>query len=214
MDTEDEIARDEFINDLYNEFANDILAGKDDEVFFGIVEKFASERLQSFYRDHPDVAKDALWALSEARALRDAHPSAALVFAVAAMEVGLRGALLKPILHGLVHAEFAGALVAELAGDRQDKSKGLVFAILAEYGGIDLKTYKRTGSAKTLWEEMADAQKTRNVVAHRAQPCEAAEAATATELAGHIVETVFPEVIRKLGLHTHGANLKVCGEKH
>jgi len=215
MDTEEDIARDQFISDLYTDFANDLLAGKDGELFYGVVDRFAAERLQSYYVDNPDVAKAPLWSLAEARSLLAAHPSAALVFAVTAMEVGLRAALLKPILHGLVHAEFAGALIAELATDnRQDKSKALVFAILAEYGGLDLKTYKRSGATKTLWEEMADAQKTRNLVVHRAQTAATADAALAIDLASHVLETLFPLVIAKLGLHTHGAELQVCGRKH
>lgn len=214
MDTEEDIARDEFISDLYSDFANEVLAGRDADLFYGVVERFASERLQSFYLDNPDVAKAALWALGEARSLLGAHPSAALVFAVAAMEVGLKAMLLKPILYGLVHAEFAGALIAELATERQDRSKGLVFAILAEYGGIDLKTYRRPGAPKTLWEEMADVQKARNSVVHRAEAAAVADATLATELASHVVETLFPAVISKLGLHTHGVALQVCGTKH
>src|SRR5262245_24040593 len=142
MDTEEDIARDNFISDLYSDFADDLLVGKDAELFYGVVDRFAAERLQSFYLDNPEVAKAALWALGEARALLGTHPSAGLVFAVTAIEVGLKTALLKPILHGLVHADFAGALIAELATERHDRSKGLVFAILDEYGGIDLKTYK------------------------------------------------------------------------
>src|SRR5947209_3228283 len=130
MNTEEDYARDEFISDLYTDFANDLLAGRDDELFYHVVDRFAAERLQSFYVDNPDIAKPPLWALAEARVFLADHPSAALVFAVTAMETGLKAALMKPILHGLVHAEFAGALVADLATDsRQDKSKGLVFAI-------------------------------------------------------------------------------------
>ena len=170
MDTQEDIDRDEFYSNLYNDFANDLLAGEDADLLHQVVERFAAERLQSFYIDNPAAAKGALWSLAEARTLLVEHPSAALVFAVTAMEVGLKATLLKPILHGLIHAEFAGALIVDLATEnRHDKFKSLAFAILAEYGGIDLKTHKRTGSPKTLWEEMADSQKMRNLVVHRAQ---------------------------------------------
>jgi hypothetical protein len=214
MDTEEDIARDQFISDLYSDFADDLLAGRDADLFYGVVERFAAERLQSFYVDHPDVAAEPFWALGEARSLLAPHPTAALVFAVTAMEVGLKASLLKPILHGLVHAEFAGAFIAELAMERQDKAKGLVFAILAEYGGIDLQTYKRAAGGKTLWEEMADVQKVRNLVVHRAEQAQTVDAALAVDLASHVIETLFPMVITKLGLHTHGATLQVCGKRH
>ena len=215
VNTEEDYARDEFISELYTDFANDLLAGRDGDLFSHVVDRFATERLQSFYLDNPDIAKPALWALAEARFFLLSHPSAALVFAVTAMEAGLKAGLMKPILHGLVHAEFAGALVADLATDsRQDKSKGLVFAILAEYGGIDLKTYKRAGATKTLWEEMADVQRTRNIVVHRAHPAEAHDAELAVDLASHVLERLFPLIIAKLGLHTHGVTLHVCAKEH
>jgi hypothetical protein len=214
MDTEEDYAYDEWISRLYSEFAQDVLAGRDD-LFGEVVDQFAQERLQSFYVDHPDVAEPALWALNESRALMADHPSAALAMAVTSIEVGLKTTLLKPILHGLVHAEFAGALVADLALDhRQDRFQKLVFAILKDYGRIDLATYKRSGSEKTLWEEIADAQKQRNVVVHRGLQAPDGAAARAADVAAHILEGVFPGVLGALSLHTHGTQLRVCAQRH
>src|SRR5262245_31974243 len=75
------------------------------EHFERAVAEFTSERLQSFYLAHRDVARAPLGALSKARGLLGNHPEAALVFAAIAVEVGLRAAVLRPITYGLVHNE-------------------------------------------------------------------------------------------------------------
>src|SRR5260370_38191101 len=103
-DTWEEAAQEAFIDELYEDFANDRLSERGD-LYTDVIEQFTTERLQSFYIDNPAVAMPALEALTEARALVNAHPSAALVFAVTAADVGLKTTLLKPILHGLVHAD-------------------------------------------------------------------------------------------------------------
>ncbi len=72
--------REQFMPELYEEFARDVRAGKHD-LYGEIVEQFASERLQSFYLANPHLAEHALGALEEARTLKASHPSAALVFA-------------------------------------------------------------------------------------------------------------------------------------
>jgi hypothetical protein len=93
--------RKQFIPELYQEFAQDVLSGKDD-LYGEIIDQFTTERLQSFYLENPNVAERALNALQEARALKILHPSAALVFAAIAIDVGLKDTLLKPILRGVV----------------------------------------------------------------------------------------------------------------
>ena len=98
--------REQFMPELYEEFANDVLSGKDD-LYGEIINKFTSERLQSFYLANPALAEPALKALEEARALRSHHPAAALLFAAIAIEVGLKATLLKPILHGMVSIDSA-----------------------------------------------------------------------------------------------------------
>lgn len=213
MDDENDIARDEFIGELYSDFARDVLAGRD-ELYGQVVEQFATERLQAYYIDNPNIAEPGLSALDEARALLAAHCSAALVFGVAATEVGLKATLLKPILHGLVHEEPLGALIAELIPDqRNDKFRNLLFGILNEFAGIDLRSFKRAGHAQTLWEEIASVQGLRNAVVHRGEQVAGAEAERAIDIATFVLNDVFPSVITKVGLHTHG-RLQVCAIRH
>ena len=68
-------------DNLYSEFARDVLEGRNDDLFVEVINKFTSERLKSYYLDNPRVAERPLWALDEARALLRSHSEAALVFA-------------------------------------------------------------------------------------------------------------------------------------
>jgi hypothetical protein len=195
-----EYARDEaqakFYDELYNEAIN----------------HFATSRLQAFYLAHPMVIQASLDALNEARSLALNHPRAALVFAVAATEVCFRVALLKPIFYGLVHTESSAELLMELA--IAPKEEGLVktmLKILAQHGGVDLCSFKRSGSAKTLWEEKKTLAGRRNAVVHRCEAATCNEAVQSIEVAEAMIEVIFPAVIAKLGLHLH-QGFQVCGD--
>jgi hypothetical protein len=213
MDDEDVIAQDEWISSLYSDFAKDVLAGRDD-LYREVIEQFTSERLQSYYIANPRVAQRAAWALSEARSLLTAHPEASLVCAVSAAEVGLKSGLLKPILHGLVHDEAMAMIIAELVPEqRNDKCQNVLFGILKEYGGLDLRVFKRPGIAQTLWEEMQDTQKLRNSVVHQARAVAPTDARKAIEIAAVVIETLFAAVISKLGLQTD-PHLELSSGKH
>ena len=48
MDTWEDITRNEFIDELYSDFARDVLSGRD-ELYGEVINQFTSERLQSFY---------------------------------------------------------------------------------------------------------------------------------------------------------------------
>lgn len=213
MDDYDDYARDEWISSLYSDFAKDVLAGHDD-LYGEVIKQFTSERLQSYYVANPRIAERAVWALGQARSLLPTHADACLVFAVAAAEVGLKSCLLKPILHGLVHDDAMAVIIAELVPEQRNaKFQNLLVGILKEYGGIDLRMFKRPGVGPTLWEEMQVTQKLRNSVVHRAEAVTPADAQKAMGVASVIVETLFPAVIAKLGLDTD-AQLEVSVKKH
>jgi hypothetical protein len=194
--------REQFMPELYEDFARDLLSGKDD-LYAEVIDQFTSERLQSFYLANPAVAERALDALDEARALKALHPSATLVFAAIAIEVGLKTTLLKPILHGMVSMDSAAALIAGLIPDQHNDSfKKVLFGILKEVGGIDLPAFRRSGSSQTLWEEIANIRTQRNGVMHAASRVSETDAAHAIEIASTVLEVIFPKVITELGLKT------------
>ncbi len=73
------------------------------------IAEFKAARLRSFYLAAPAAA-----ALAEARLLCPSHPSACVVFAAIAIEVGIKAVLLKPIVFGLLHSESVASLVTDL----------------------------------------------------------------------------------------------------
>jgi len=187
-------ARAEFYDKLYNETIN----------------AFATSRLQAFYLAHPMVIQAPLEALNEARSLAFQHPSAALVFAVAATEVCFKAALLKPIFYGLVHTESSAELLMELAiAPREERLVQIMQKILAKHGGVDLHSFKRSGSAQTLWKEIQTLVRRRNAILHRCESASHNEAARAIGVAEAMIEVIFPATIAKLGLHVH-QGLRVC----
>jgi len=183
-----------------------------DKLSKGIINDFATSRLQAFYRAHPTVIQASLAALNEARRLALNHPSAALVFAAAATEVCFKAALLKPIFYGLVHTESSAALLVKLAIAPKDEGLDEIMReILAKHGGVDLHSFKRSGSARMLWKEMQTLHKRRNAVVHRCEAASHNEATQAIGVAEAMIEVIFPAVIAKLGLHLH-QGFQVCGD--
>jgi hypothetical protein len=193
---------------LYDEYMEELYKGHSMEA----IAEFTAERLQSFYRAHPEIARSAVRALDEAKSLLQDHPSAALLFTVIALEVAVKNVLLKPVVHGLVHDEAAALLITESTVGRGGASqfKELLFELLSHHGGIDLRTYKREGSKVTLWDEMQSVQKARNPLVHQAEFTTREPAELGIAAAHSLLYDVFPGVIQNLGLHLH-ENLRVCG---
>ena len=177
------------------------------------IEEFTAERLNSFYLAHPHIAQPPFEALAEARNLIEGHTSAAQVFAAVATEVGLKDALLKPVVHGLVHSEPAAEIITEFTlRTRFDFFHKLLSEILSEHGGVDLKTYKRAGVAKNLWDEILEIQRCRHRVLHKAESSSPAQAEQAIAVAETILEKLFPTVVSHLGLHLHDG-VRICGDQ-
>ncbi len=185
--TPDEARQEEF----YGEMVQQILEDHRDE----IIDEFVSERMASYYKQHPDLLEPAVAVLDEARKLKGASDAACLVFAQAAIEIALRDVVLKPVVFGMVHEENTGSLIAELVvGNRQFKK--LLFSVLEDYG-LDLKTAKRKDSSKSVWEEIEDIQKLRNRILHRGELVSERDALLALKISEFIIEKLFPN-LRKL----------------
>ena len=177
------------------------------------IEEFTAELLQSYYRSNGLLAKPAFDALVEARNLMKRSITAAFVFSAIAMEVALKETLLKPIVHGLVHAGSVASLVTDLVmGHRSmDRYKDLLLQILREHGGVDLLSYKRSGSRKNIWDEIKTVQAKRNSIVHAAQVASEEETTLALSVASTIMEILFPSVITKMGLHLHDG-YRICAD--
>ncbi len=198
---EHDYACDAYMGDLYAEHAKEA------------IEEFTDERLQSYYLDNKLLAKPALDVLAEARNLITLNATASFIFAAIAMEVGLKATLLKPIVYGLVHTESVAALITDLTISHMgmDRYRRLLSHVLQEQGGVDLDSFKRFGSNKTLWEEIKEVQKIRNLIMHKAESTSDTNAKLALGVASEILEAIFPDVIKKIGFHLHDG-FRICND--
>ena len=186
-----------------------------EENYKDAVRQFTSERLQSYYLQQPVLAVPALNALRYAQSLMPAFHQGALVFAVTATELAVKNVLLKPIISGLVHTEDLASLVADLTMKHtgMDRFQKLLTEILAQFGGVELKTFKRAGSNKGLWEEMNEVQKARNAVVHKGKTVAVDVANLSIRVADTLLTDIFPQILSKLGLHLHDP-ITICGQPH
>jgi len=179
------------------------------------IEDFTTDRLRSFYISNPGLARDSLNTLLEARHLAVISPKASLVLATAAAEVGLKSAILRPIVVGLVHAEAVASHVADLVLQHTgvDRFRDLLFALLNHVAHFDLKVYTRDESTSPLWEEIQGNIRLRNAVLHRCAEVSPEEAAKALAVASEVIEVLFARTIEGLGFHLHDG-YRVCQEYH
>jgi len=205
-------------SDWYDSGYDDYLADQGAEMLYQehraqAIEEFTIERLQSFYNAHPDLAGPALRALAEARRLSSLHPESALVFAAIAMELGIKTVLLKPVVHGLVHQESTAALITDmvLSYTAFQKYRGLLFQILSDHGGIDLRIYRRPGSSIDIWAEVSQVLALRNAIVHRGETVDVRNVDLAVATASTVMEVLIPEVLRHIGLHLHDGRT-ICGD--
>jgi len=179
------------------------------------IREFTAERLRSYYLAHPNLAAPAHESLQYAESLRVSFPRAALVFAVTATELAVKTALLKPIVFGLVHTEGVAAFVTDLTTHHtgMERFQHLLTEILARFGGVDLRSFKRADSSKTLWEEIGEVQNARNYIIHRGECRSDDRADLAIAVAATLLTKVLPNILANLGLHLHPP-MMVCGQPH
>lgn len=173
-----------------------------DEISRQAVDEFTSARLRSYYLAHSELAVGPITLYREAKALVQTSPSAALVLFVTSIEVGLKVALLKPVVYGLVHNESVADLVSDLAVKHNgwDRFTALLSSLLREYGNIDFEEFTIEGHSKTLWKEFTILQGARNALLHRSQPTTPELATLAQEVAGMILGNCLNSVLQGLGL--------------
>jgi hypothetical protein len=187
---ESDAAWDMYMSDLYEEHRGD---------------EFTTERLQSYYRDNPELAAPAGDLLAEARALLESSPRAALVLGASAGEVGVKAVILRPIVHGLVHSEAAAGLISELAVGHTgvERFAALLSRVLADHGGTNVAEYRRAGGDRPLLEELKQIQQRRNGVLHRGEQANREGADQAIDVAATLLENLFPTVLSSLQMHVH-----------
>lgn len=177
------------------------------------IQEFIDERLQFYYGEHRLLAKPAFDALAEAKILINHHSTAAFLLSAIAVEVGLKEMLVKPIVFSLVHTASVASLITYMVLSRPDQKKyrDLLLHLLRNHGDVDLLSYKRQGSSRPIWDEIIEVKKKRDLIVHRAKTASNTEAEIAFNVASTVIDTLFPIVIGKIGLHLH-EGFRICDD--
>jgi len=190
MDTPEDVEREQGYSELVDQISKEA------------IDQFTFDRMRSYYVNNRSLAVKVVAVFREAESLQSASPTAATVLFTTAIELGLKVALLKPVIYGLVHNESVADLISDLSVKHNgfDRFKPLLARVLAEYGGIDFNAFTIEGHKKTMWEEIAFLQDARNAVVHRGELVSAETAELAKQVATMIIGNYFVSVLSGLGL--------------
>jgi hypothetical protein len=178
--------------------------------------EFSYERLRSFYVKNPDVLVPAVRSFKIAKAsLASEQPAAALVFAASSMELFLKGALLRPVVYGLVHSDALAELVVEAALSQTGfrRYEKLLAGLFKEIAGVDIEVLRRDGGKTSLLKEAHALQTARNGVIHQGNETTTARAEEALAISNAVLAQVLWPVLNELGLSIQKGGHLVDDEK-
>ena len=189
----------------------------EDETFFSAIDEIRSnaisafelKRLQSFYRQQPDIVKPAVKALDRARSFQGRDDTASLVFAAVASEVCVKNAILRPMVHGFVHQAFAAQAISDLVLSRSgwERFRKLLAEIMREKIQVDLLGGKIGNSSSSLWDGFMTLMKTRNKILHQAAEATKQEAEAAVSIGVELLTIIFPKLLTNIGLQIGNTGL-------
>lgn len=178
--------------------------------------EFSYERLRSFYAKAPDVLVPAMRNFSQAKSLYESEQhAAALVFAASATELFLKGALLRPVVYGLVHSEALAELVvdAALAQTGFKRYQALLAGLFREISHFELQTLAREGVNMSLLAEASKLQEERNGVVHKGDEVSRQQAERAVAIASAVFGQIVANVLWELGFSVQSGGRLVNAER-
>lgn len=185
-----------------------------EEAIYAFKKEFRYDKLQSYYKQNPTVAKEPIDALAEAHKLHAAsYHSAAVVLSIAASEAFLKNVVLKGIISGAIHLDAFTEHIVSLAL----KPTGIVIfkdtlkLMFREIFQIEFTQHQLPNHKRPLWECFHEVQKVRNDICHQAANGSAAQAALAIAVATELIEGLFPKVLQELSMHLH-VDAVLCGD--
>ncbi|MEO7888208.1 MAG: hypothetical protein ABI893_16440 [Polaromonas sp.] len=176
---------------------------------------FTHERLRSYYVANPNLLVPAVFTFKEARELLSCeHPTAALVFSVSATELFLKGALLKPVIYGLVHSDSLAELVVSAALTQTGfrRYSQLLAKLFREITNTELESLTRGNSSKSLLAEAQELQETRNKIVHQGESVNIQKAELAIDVATGIFDKLLTPVLNELGFSVAKGGILVDDE--
>ena len=177
------------------------------------IEEFTEERLTSFYFENPTILKKPLEILNEAKLVLKHSPSASLLLSCSSIEVSIKVGILKPIIYGFIHSDIAAEIIADTTIKQAGlgRFRDLLAKLIKDVASIDIKSFKRTDTTKTLWNERSDIQKIRNNISHKAIKCGHEDAQASIDVAEAVLLQLIPNILSALNLkiNSQGEVVKV-----
>jgi hypothetical protein len=174
------------------------------ELYQEHIEEFTAEMLRSYYVANPTVMLPARDALEEGVRLKEGgHHAAALVFFATTVELLLKGTLLIPVVHGLVHSNGVANVIAEklIQGEKAfDNYSGLLKKLFIKLTGIDIGIIARPNRKENLLAECKTQQTLRNQIVHQGFKGTVEQATLGNELAVAVHELLVCPLLASLGL--------------
>ncbi|HDY7491606.1 TPA: hypothetical protein RQJ42_002057 [Vibrio vulnificus] len=190
--------QDQYMSELYSSIEDELREELYDEHREQVIEEFIFERMQSYYRINPSLAVNAIKFLKKSKDTLDTDPTISLIYSAISIEVLIKSVLLKPIIYGMVHNEYAAEMISSslLKQTGVDRFKELVFNVIDENVdlGCSIRDYQRKGSDVTLWKERDQIQTKRNSIMHAAVDCSHADAQNALDITGEFVRIILAVV--------------------
>ncbi|EJI1281059.1 TPA: hypothetical protein P0E34_005073 [Vibrio campbellii] len=203
---------DQYVDEMYSNIEEELREELYEEHRDQAIEEFIFERMQSYYRQKPDLAENAIKFLRKSKALLEVDPTVSLIYAAISTEVLIKSVLLKPVVYGMVHNEYAAEMISSglLKQSGIDRFKDLVFDVIDENVdlGCSINEYKRQQSSETLWRERDKIQRLRNKIMHAANECSFEDAQQAIDITVEFV-SIIVAVIRNFSLDLSSEGLVI-----
>lgn len=170
--------------------------------FYQAVEDFTYDRLISYYKDNPELMRRINNRIEEAQNLLSVNPSASFIFSVSAIELCIKNAIVRPLVHGFIHNESAAELIVKMVFEIRVflKFQEFTLNLLKNCLELDLHAAKKEDSSEILWKEIENAQIKRNLVLHRGEYVQLDEAKNVLLIVEYLVIDVFSLILKKIGL--------------
>lgn len=167
-------------------------------------DNFIYERIDSFYKENPNIVKAPIKNLADSRALFEkGFLTAAFLHAVISIEVGIKAVAIKPILYSLTINRNAGDLLYK----HTFKQKSLqyipkfYYQIVKDISGLDFRTIFRGDIESSIWDEWSVLQELRNKVVHQGVSVELIETKNAIDVASYVCNEIIPSILDRFSCH-------------
>lgn len=163
-----------------------------------LIEEFQEERLSSYYKANPYIAKPALQFLGKAKELQSVDPTSSFILAFASSEYFLKKVMLEPLVAGLIHDEALDEVIAPIVM----KDKGFVNLLLDIMRTHDIvlneEAFGQTG--RTIKQEWERQKEIRNSAVHRCSEVSSEDAFFAVSLSELFAGDILSRFASAFGL--------------